>query len=85
MTTTTYLSDPFEGDINPGSTSGQKLYTLGTADRKKDELLLVAQENVSAIMLAFRHDANSFGWGSLINNIIAKDNTSKLKILDDFQ
>ena len=85
MTTTTYLSDPFEGDINPGSASGQKLYTLGTADRKKDELLLVAQENVSAIMSAFRHDANSFGWGSLINNIIAKDNSSKLKILDDFQ
>ena len=85
MATTTYLSDPFEGDINPGSVSGQKLYTLGTADRKKDEILSVAQENVSAIMSAFRHDANSFGRGPLIDNILAKYNLSKFKILDNFQ
>ena len=85
MATTTYLSDPFEGGINPGTAYGQTLYTLGTADRKKEELLSVTQDNVSAIMSAFRHDANSYGWGSLINNIIATDNTSKLKILEDFQ
>ena len=85
MATTTYLSDPFEGDINPDSVSGQKLYTLGTAYRKKDELLSVAQENVSVIMSAFRHDANSSGRGPLINNILAKDNLSKFKILDNFQ
>ena len=85
ITPITYLSDPFEGDINPGSATGQKLYTLATADRKKDELLSVSQDNVSVIMSAFRHDANSFGWGTLINNITAKDNVTKLKILDDFQ
>ena len=81
---TTYLSDPFEGDINPGTTAGQKLYTLATADRKKEELLSISQENVSTIMSAFRHDSNSFGWGCLINDIKADDNVTKLKILEDF-
>ena len=28
LTITTYYSDLFEGDINPGTTNGQKLYTL---------------------------------------------------------
>ena len=81
---TIYLSDPFEGDINPGTSTGQKLYTLATADRKKEELVSISQENVSNIMSAFRHDSNSFGWRFLINNIKADDNVTKLKILEDF-
>ena len=72
MAATTYPSDPFEGEINPGSTSGQKLYTLATADRKKEELLLVAQENVSEIMSEFRHDSNSFGWDPLSTTFLRK-------------
>ena len=81
---TTFLSDPFEGDINPGTVSGQKLYTLATADRRKEDLLSIAQENVSNIMSVFRHDSNSFGWGMLVNNIITGDG-NKLKLLEDFQ
>ena len=60
---TVYLSNPFEGDINNGLTSGQKFYTLATADRKKEELLSVAQENVTSIMSAFHHDIKQFWMG----------------------
>jgi len=62
-TMTSFLSDPFEGDINPGYVSGQKFYTLAAADRRKEEFLSIAQENESDIMSAFCHDSNSFGWG----------------------
>ena len=81
---TIFLIDPFEGDINPGTFSGQKLYTLATAELKKEEIIFIAQENVSDIMSAFCYDANSFGWGMLVNNITADDG-SILKILEDFQ
>ena len=80
---TTFISDPFEGDINRGTALGQKLYTLATTDLKKEDLLLVTQENFSDIMSAFRHDSNSFGWGKLINNII-DDSVTNLRILEDF-
>ena len=56
-----YLSDPFEGNINPGALAGQKLYTLTTTDQIKEELLLIVQEHVSDIMSVFCHDSNSFG------------------------
>ena len=83
-TTTIILNDPFEGDINPGSVSGQKLYTLATADFKKEDLLFIAQENVSNIISNFHHDSNSSEWGILVNNINNEDGT-KLKLLEDFQ
>ena len=83
-TTTTYLSDPFEGDINPKTSSGQRLHTLAAADQKKEELLSINKENLANIMSAFRHDASSFGWGCLINDIKTNNNVIKLKILEDF-
>ena len=81
---TTYCSDPFEGDINPGTTNGQTLYTLATSDRNKDDFLTIVQEHAADITSAFRHDTYSFGWGKLINNV--QDATGKtLPILEDFQ
>ena len=56
---TTFLSDPFDGDINPGSTNVQKLYTLATAEQKKDTLLYSAQEHATDIMASFCHDLNN--------------------------
>ena len=39
---TSFLSDLFEGDINPGTIYIQKLYTLVIADHKKEELVSIA-------------------------------------------
>ena len=56
---------------------------LATADRKKEELLSIAQENVSDIMSALHRDSNSFGWGMLVNNIPAEDGS--IKLLEDVE
>ena len=62
---TTFLSDPFEGDINPGETNGQKLFTLATSKRNKDTKIMISQEAADNVMNLFRQDSNSFGWGIL--------------------
>ena len=71
----TYCSDLFEGDINPGTTTGQKLYPLAISNRNKDDILTIDQENVADILYVFRHDPNSFRWDKLVNNV--QDATGK--------
>ena len=82
---TSFLSNPFEGDINPGTVSEQNS-TLSSRllIEKRGELLSIAQENVSEIMSAFRHDSNIFECGIRVNTITTDDG-SKLKLLEDFQ
>ena len=84
MLTTVYLSNPFERYIIPGDVSGLKLYIFPTADRQKEDLLTILQENVTNIMSVFRYDLNSFGWGMLTKNI-TKAVGDPLHILEDFQ
>ena len=79
-----FVSDPFEGNINPGDQSGLKLYTLATAARSDDSKLVISQENVKLVLNAFRQDSNSFGWGLLINQISNAAGTN-YKILSDFE
>ena len=57
---TPFLSDPFEGDINPGTADGAKLFASATKDRVKDDILTVSQSKVTDIMATFRHDSNMF-------------------------
>ena len=61
-----FLSDPFEGDINPGTADGAKLFATATKDRAKEDLLMISQSKVTDIMSSFRHDSNMFCWGKLI-------------------
>ena len=67
--TISFLSDPFEGDINYGTTKGATFFALATKDRVKDDLLNISQLNVSDIMVTFRHDFNTFCWEKLINMV----------------
>ena len=84
MSTTVHLIDPFEGGINTGDSLGLKLYTIAIADRKKEDILTISQENVTNNMSTFRHDSKSFGWGILNNNIMRAVG-NPLHILEDFQ
>ena len=43
---TTFVEDPFEGNINPGKSNGQKLFTMATAERTKDSKITVSQSEV---------------------------------------
>ena len=84
MANTVYLSDPFEGGINTGDASGLKFYIIPTADRKKEELITISQENVTKTMSTFRHNSNSFDWRIVTNNI-TRSVGDPLRILEDFQ
>ena len=55
-----FPSDPFEGDINPGTADGAKLFAMATKDRTKEDLLMISQSKVTDIMSSFRHDSNMF-------------------------
>ena len=81
---TTFISDPFEGEINPGDSSGLKLFTLTMAERSKDDKLIISQDKVKDVMAAFRQDSNNFGWGILVNQIMDASGVS-LCILSDFE
>jgi len=78
-----FLSDPFEGDINPGTADGAKLFASATKDRTKENLLTIAQSKVTDIMATFRHDSNMFCWGKLIN-MIDDNKGGRVRILEDF-
>ena len=79
---TTFISDPFEGDINPGETNGQKLFTLATAERSKDSKIVISQENAATVMNLLRQDSNSFGW-SILTGCISNPAGTMLSILEN--
>ena len=62
-----YLTNPFHGDINPGTTEGAKLYNI--AIKAPEEKLCIAQKNARAIHAAFEEDANNFGWRTLSGTV----------------
>lgn len=67
--THTFDVDPFQGDINPGTTEGQKLYLKATASLSTSERISVTQGNVRAFMDMIETDSNDFAWGELVNRI----------------
>ena len=80
---TTFVEDPFEGNINPGESNGQKLFTMATAERPKDSKITVSQSEVVNVMNLFRRDSNSFGWGILTSCIESLDGV-KHSILENY-
>ena len=78
----TYISDPFEGNINPGESNGQKLFTLATAERSKDSKIVISQENVASVMNLLRQDSNSFGW-SILTGCISDPAGKMFSILEN--
>ena len=65
--TTSYVTNPFTGDINPGDTSGMKLYLKATDELK--EKLTISQAHARDISTHFETDARNFAWGKIINMI----------------
>ena len=79
----TFVEDPFEGDINPGDSNGQKLYTMATAERSMDAKITISQAEVVNVMNLFRRDSNSFGWG-ILTGCIETPAGAKLSILENY-
>ena len=62
-----FLTNPFFGDINPGTADGAKLYNK--AIEAPTVQLSIQQRTARDVQSQFETDASNFGWGSLIGNI----------------
>lgn len=77
----TFGVDPFENDINPATSEGQKLFLKATAERSTK--LTVSQKHVTKFMSAMEADSNSFAWGELVN-LIPTSATTTHSLLTDY-
>ena len=50
-----FITNPYLGNINPGSSDGQKLFLKAIA--KRDDRLSISQEKVKEILTAFESDS----------------------------
>jgi hypothetical protein len=70
-----FLMSPFDGDINPSTTEGMRLFVKATSHLPSGEVRQdVCQKNANAFINQIRSDSANFGWGTLINQIEIDDN-----------
>ena len=84
-TTETFVADPYQGNINPGSSDGAKLYKTATEalpDGKKIEIIL---KNSHQLLRQLIDDANRFGWVDLFFGIPKDDQGGTLSLDTDSQ
>jgi hypothetical protein len=78
---TTFSANPFNGNINPTTSNGLKLYQAGTTARADTSKLSATISKSKSFLEAMRDDATKYGWGMLISNI----GNNNLQILHDFK
>jgi len=70
MSPEVFVLNPFEGNVNPGSSNGQKLYLAATQfDLKESERTVVTIENGREVLDLFSELSSKFGWSPLITGI----------------
>lgn len=78
-----FVDDPYQRDINPGSTDGTKLYHKATAAIPEDEKFDLTISSAQKFLDLMRKDLNSFGWDKLIRAIPHNDNNTPKNLLKD--
>ena len=78
-----FVDDPFQGDINPGTTDGAKLYLKATAAISGVDKFDLNLSTAQKFLDLMRTDANNFGWGSLIRSIQQNDENTTKNLLKD--
>ena len=61
-----FVDDPYQGDINPGTTDGAKLYIKATAAIPEDEKFDLTISTAQKFLDLMQRDSNNFSWGHLI-------------------
>ena len=79
---TVYYSDPFQGNINPASSDGAKLYLKVTAELKDDEKFKINITNAQKFLDQVATDTDNFGWGPYVRSIAVSDTDYK-SLLED--
>ena len=70
---TSFVMNPYLGDVNPGTNEGLKLYNKSIEARSKK--IEINQENVRNIQTIFEKDSGDFGWGPAISSVQFDDLT----------
>lgn len=81
-----FITTPYAGDINPGTSNGIKLYQAATADRDEDSKLTLKITTSKEFIDAMKDDATKFCWGILTAQIkVPPGGASTFSVLKDFQ
>ena len=78
-----FVDDPFQGDINPGTTEGAKLYLKATSVIPEEDKFDLNISTAQKFLDLIRRDANNFGWGSLIRAIPQENENTTKNLLKD--
>ena len=82
--TTIYNLNMYDGNINPSSADGQKLFLKATQTLDKDKQIKVSQSNVQKIMDILSADARKFGWVVLVDVVPTTATGNPMSILQNF-
>lgn len=81
-----FITSPYAGDINPGSSNGIKLYQAATAERDDDSKLTLKITTSKEFIDAMKDDSTKFCWGILISQVkVPPGGSTTFSILKDFQ
>ena len=69
MTTIVFVTDPFQGDINPGTSEGSKLFRSATTELEKENKIEITLTNAHLFLNQFKKDADAYGWVELFHGI----------------
>ena len=57
-----FVDDPYQGDINPGTTDGSKLYLKATASITEEDKFDLNISTAQKFLDLMRREDNNFGW-----------------------
>ena len=80
----TFIIDPFAGDINPGTTRGQKLFTEACSALNEADKLTASVENQHVVMEHIMSLVQKFRWGPQVLAVkLASDLTTTKSIITE--
>ena len=68
-----YVTNPYHGNILPGTSTGSKLYLAATKQLEESKRLDLSIENAIAIKSAITQASNNFGWDKCVATPTAWD------------
>ena len=79
--TTSYVTNPYLENINPGDSNGSKLYMEATEPLDKDHKIEIKVDNANKFLDQVHSDANKFGWGPLVFRVQTGSNPGSFESL----
>ena len=65
----TFVTDPYQANINPVTSEGAKLFLKATQELADDKKLEIKQEKSQIFIDQVTTDAQNFGWGGLVYGV----------------